>query len=247
MGRAQRKKEGNKQPHTPKATAVVPGVNNVGRSRSAHFSHRWRFIVKAKGEKKDQKDQKLEKPKAKKADPRKNTEPKWYAADDEKKPVASRKANHRPTRLRKSITPGTVLIVLAGRFQGKRVVFLKQLQSGLLLVSGPFKYNGVPLRRLNQTYVISTSTKVDVSGVDVKNITDEFFAKVEAKEEKKKAGDFLKEAEKKKVELPAVRKAEQKRVDAALVAAVAKAPLLKQYLKAKFSLKKGQYPHTLKF
>ncbi|KAH7543598.1 hypothetical protein FEM48_Zijuj02G0200800 [Ziziphus jujuba var. spinosa] len=59
--------------------------------------------------------------------------PKFYPADDVKKLLVN-KSKHKPTKLKMSITLETVLIVLAGRFKGKRVVFLKQLSSGLLLV-----------------------------------------------------------------------------------------------------------------
>merc|ERR1711974_400754 len=91
-------------------------------------------------------------------------EPRFYPTEDVKKPLRHRKTV-RPSKLKKSLTPGTIVILLAGRHKGKRVVFVKDLQdSGLILVTGPYKENGVPLRRVPQSYVIATQTKVDVSG-----------------------------------------------------------------------------------
>merc|ERR1719240_425417 len=107
----------------------------------------------------------------------------------------------------------------SGRFRGKRVVVLKRLDSGLLLVSGPYKVNGVPLKRVNAAYVIPTSTKVPVTGVDMSALNDAYFAKSKVKSSKKDENAFfneeqqLSEEEKKKI---AAKKAMQTKVDAKL-------------------------------
>eukprot|EP00955_Chlamydomonas_euryale_P046870 353522-Chlamydomonas_euryale.AAC.9 len=93
-----------------------------------------------------------------------------YPADDVAKPLAVNIVR-KPAKLRSSITPGTVLILLAGRFKGKRCICLGQLPSGLLLVTGPFKLNGVPVRRVSQAYVIATCTKVRGLRVRMRMVT----------------------------------------------------------------------------
>merc|ERR1712072_1039417 len=169
----------------------------------------------------------------------------YYPAEDVKKKLGNHHNTTKQTKLRASITPGTVLILLAGRFKGQRVVFLKQLDSGLLLISGPFRVNGVPLRRVPQSYVIATKTSVDISGVAVPDsVNDALFSK--PKSTKKKSDELFFEKEKEST-IDEARKALQSQVDDKLIAAVKKTPLLEQYLKAKFSLQKGDLPHKMSF
>ena len=126
------------------------------------------------------------------------------------------------------------------------MVFLKALESGLLLVSGPYKINGVPLRRVNQSFVIATSTKVDVSKVDVGFVNDEYFSRKSDASKEGEEAFFEGDAPK-----PAVvsdkRKEDQKKVDAGLLAAVSKVPMLEGYLAAHFTLTSNDKPHLMKF
>merc|ERR1712110_339956 len=170
--------------------------------------------------------------------------PKYYPAEDVKTKLGNHHNTTKLTKLRASITPGTVLILLAGRFKGQRVVFLKQLDSGLLLITGPYEVNGVPLRRVPQSYVIATQTKIDISGVKSDSVDDALFKKTKTK--KKKDDELFFEKEKES-SIDDSRKALQKEVDAGLVAAIGKTALLKEYLSSKFSLKKGQKPHEMTF
>ena len=165
----------------------------------------------------------------------------WYPADDEVK--TPKRHTPKAPKLRKSVEPGRVLILLAGRFRGKRVVCLKQLKSGLLCVTGPYKVNGVPVKRVNQAYTMSTSTKVDVSGVKA-DITDETFKK-EGKASRTKSQKFFAENAPKKT-LSDARKKLQKEVDTAILGKL-KDKMMKKYLGARFSLTKNDAPHAMKF
>ncbi|KAH7035301.1 ribosomal protein L6e-domain-containing protein [Microdochium trichocladiopsis] len=175
---------------------------------------------------------------------------KWYPADDDSQPKTVRKAI-RAWAPRESLQPGTVLILLAGRFRGKRVVLLKNLEQGVLLVTGPFKINGVPIRRVNARYVIATSYKIDVSGLDEKKISEiaesKYFAR-DKTSDKATEDAFFKQGEKpQKKEISSSRAADQKAVDKVLIASIKKVDLLASYLSSSFSLRKGDKPHEMKW
>ena len=184
--------------------------------------------------------------KAAKAAATKGKSPRYYPADDIQRPKHSRAKKHNAPKIRGSFTPGTVCILLSGRFRGKRVVCLKALESGLLLVTGPYKINGVPLRRVNQAYVIGTSTKLDVSSVDVSKFDDAYFARVSTDSEDGEE-EFFANDEAKAAIVSDTRKADQKKVDAGILKVVDATPLMKNYLSSKFSLKKHDRPHKMIF
>ena len=82
------------------------------------------------------------------------------------------------------------------------MILLSHLPQGVLLVTGPFKVNGVPLRRVNARYVIATSAKVDLKGVDsktVEKVSEEGYFTKEKSKEKKGEEAFFKQGEKPEV------------------------------------------------
>ena len=169
----------------------------------------------------------------------------WYPVTTTKQHFI-RKSKEKPqSKLRKDLEEGQIVILLSGRFRGKRVVYLKRLESGLLLVTGPYKYNGVPLKRVNTAYVIPTKTKINVKGVADKINEKEFFKKVDVKRESEK--DFFEENEVKKGRITNERKDAQNSVDTAVKKAVDEVPELKNYLRCRFALKNGDKPHLMNF
>lgn len=152
---------------------------------------------------------------------------------------------------RKSLKPGRVVIMIAGHHAGKRVVFLKTLKSGLLLVNGPFFVNGCPLRRVSQNYVMATQTRLKLKNYRVPDHIDDKYFKRIRKSEKKKAGEGDIFATKKEKYVPSEqRKADQLAVDQKIKEVIRAEPerkMIFKYLNSMFGLKSSQYPHRMRF
>ena len=143
------------------------------------------------------------------------------------------------------LVPGQVVIILSGRFRGRRVVFLKKLETGLLLVTGPYKYNGVPLKRVNAAYVLPTNTKLTINEKVADEIKDDFFKRIEI--ERKEEKDFFADEKTKKERITEERRNAQNKIDTEVKKAVDAVPMMKEYLRNRFALKSGDKPHLMKF
>ncbi|XP_052869037.1 60S ribosomal protein L6 isoform X1 [Anopheles cruzii] len=168
-----------------------------------------------------------------------------------KRPAKGCFRNHK-RNTRHTLRKGKVLILVAGRHKGKRVVLLKVLSSGLLLVTGPFEVNACPMRRISQNYVIATRTQVNLREFEVpKHINDRYFRRVIEKKKKDPRVERDIFAKKEFKYVPSEqRKTDQKEVDAAVLKAVKahkEGPVVFRYLKSMFSLRSNQYPHRMRF
>ena len=131
------------------------------------------------------------------------------------------------------------------------MVLLKVLEQGVLLVTGPFKINGVPLRRVNARYVIATKTSVSVDGLDSSVIDKvgkpEYFSRDKKADKKGSEEAFFNQGKAEKKEVSSDRAEDQKKVDKALIASIKKEQMLSSYLSSTFALRKGDRPHEMVF
>ena len=169
----------------------------------------------------------------------------WYPVSNLKSHFKRQCKAPKASHISAPLTPGQIVIILSGRFRGRRVVYLKKLESNLLLVTGPYKYNGVPLKRVNAAYVLPTNTKLNINAEIAKNVNDKFFDRVDI--ERTKEEDFFEDKEKKKGRISDDKKKLQTEVDTEVKKAVDVVPMMKEYLRNRFALKNGDKPHLMKF
>jgi len=243
----------------PKNDLLAPGIRRFGKRKWKRLTGRHFKYTKATKSglkarkvtvKKAGKEKKFNKGKEVRVVKQKT--PHFYPAEARPKKLPTTRTLRAPT-IRTSLRPGTVVILLAGRYKGQRCVVLKHLKSGLICVTGPYKINGIPLRRVNPAYVIATSTSVDLKGVTVSDkINDDYFRAAKKKAEKKPEKTDSKVVESKKEEsskhkVDSSRVADQKAIDEALIKNIKQVPQLGAYLSSVFCLKNGDFPHLMKF
>jgi len=164
-----------------------------------------------------------------------------------------RKGKLHSHKLRKSITPGTIGIILKGPQKTRRVVFIKQVESGLMIVANPVA--GLEPTTVDSRYFLSTKVKLDISGVKVPEemVHSHFHNKAERRKaylKARRAGTVLGELELKPKGFTDEQKAINKKLDDQLIPVIQKhadGAVLENYMKAKFTLTHRDFPHRMVF
>lgn len=187
-----------------------------------------------------------------------NKGPKFYPTETRPKKSKTGRVTHKshPRKFKKGLVPGRVLIILAGKHRGKRVVFLKALKSGLLLVTGPFKINGCPLKRMHQQFVIVTRTRIPLEDKKIPlHINDRYFKSKKVLSSKgkktKQGGNIFAQKKKAGTKVTRIKGEDQIQVDKIVLSAlkekIKNKKLMLSYLGSYFCLRNHMYPHQLKF
>ena len=80
-------------------------------------------------------------------------------------PIKADECKVEPRKTRESLAIGTIVIILDGEFKGKRAAVVANAAAGVVKVCG----TAVPVTEVDQDYLIATSTKLELAGVNESN------------------------------------------------------------------------------
>lgn len=90
--------------------------------------------------------------------------------------LVKEKSKKKVYKIEKNFKKGTILILLGLKFKGKKCVFLKFTQNGSMVITGPYRMNGIPLRRINPKYAFLTEIKINLNYLNLNFLSDRYFS-----------------------------------------------------------------------